>query len=425
MQDFQSPGSSLPLLRYPSFCLKNNNLPPFSGFLPVVKKEFLMLVRDPAGLAILFILPVLLLFVVTVAQVNVIQNQLRLTEVILIDQSGSSFSRQLKNELDNSGFFVCISGDAHVNLDRKQLDSIISAGIYPFGVVVPKGDSGIIILTDPSLQAQFKNPAINALRFVIRSAQAKAAMEGLLHTLPEQPAMMIRASIKKSIETSSSIKEVTAGNNGVARNNIAIQNILPGIIVFALFFLVIPVSGSIIAEKSSGTFVRLKSFPGGVLPFMAGKTFIFLFVGSTQVLLMALLAWWLFPVWFDLSPPEISNSFSIIIITTLTSVLSALGFGLLAGTVATSHGQAAMLGSVIVVMLGVISGTFFPIQWLPDPVRAISYLSPLRWGIDNYLEILIKEKSFWLILRNSIAQVLFFGLAITISIVKFARFKQN
>lgn len=384
-----------------------------------------MLIRDPAGLAILFILPVLLLFVVTIAQVNVLKNQLHLTEVILIDQSGSSFSGQLKTDLGNSGFFDCISDDASANLDLIRLDSIISTGMYPFGVFVPKGDSGIIILTDPSLQAQFKNPAVNALKFIIRGAQAKTAMEGFLLTLPEQPAMMIRASIKKSIETGSNIREVTAGNDGEKLNNIAIQNILPGIIVFALFFLVIPVSGSIIAEKSSGTFVRLKSFPNGILPFMAGKTFIFLIVGSIQVFLMGLLAWWLFPVWFDLSPPEINKAFPIIVLTTLTTVLSALGFGMVAGSFSRSHGQAAMLGSVIVVMLAVISGTFFPIQWLPDPVRTVSYLSPLRWGIDNYLEILIKQKFSWLILQHSITQVLFFGLAITISIAKFARLKQD
>lgn len=384
-----------------------------------------MLIRDPAGLAILFILPILLLFVVTVAQINVLKNQLHLTDVLILNESGNSFGRLLKNDLDNSGFFTCTLENDTMHLNRKLQDSIISAGLYPFGVVIPAGESGIIILADPSLQAQFKNPAVNALKFIIRGAQAKTAMEGLLLTLPEQPAMMIRASIQKSMETGRNIKEVTAGSKGAALDNIAIQSILPGIIIFSLFFLVIPVSGSIISEKGSGTFIRLKSFPGGILPIMIGKTFIFLIVGSVQVLLMALLAWWLFPFWFDLSPPAISNSLLIIILTTLTSVLSALGFGLLAGTFATSHGQAAMLGSVIVVMLGVISGTFFPIQWLPDPVRSISYLSPLRWGIDNYLEILIKQKSSLLILRNSIAQVLFFGLAITISIVKFAQSKQN
>jgi ABC-2 type transport system permease protein len=395
-------------------------LSPFCGFLPVVKKEFLMLVRDPAGLAILFILPVLLLFVVTIAQINVLKNQLHLSEVLLIDESGSSFAGNLQRDLNNSGFFICISGN-----DEMNIDSIISSGIYPFGVVVPEGDSGIIILTEPSLQAQFKNPAVNALKFIIRGAQAKTAMDGLLLTLPEQPAMMIRASIQKSLASGKNIREATAGRNGEALNNIAVQSILPGIIVFALFFLVIPVSGSIIAEKSAGTFIRLKSFPNGIHPFMAGKTLVFLVVGSLQVFLMLFLAWCLFPVLFDLSPPEISKVLPIMILTIITSVLSAVGFGMIAGSFATSHGQAAMLGSVIVVMLGVISGTFFPVQWLPYPVSALSYLSPLRWGTDNYLEILIRHKTSWSILQNTFAQLLFFGLAITVSIVKFARFKQE
>jgi ABC-2 type transport system permease protein len=217
--------------------------------------------------------------------------------------------------------------------------------------------------------------------------------------------------------------EATAGRNGDALNNSAIQTILPGIIVFALFFLVIPVSGSIIAEKSTGSFIRFKAFPNGIFPLIAGKTFVFLVVGVIQVSLMLFLAWWLFPVWFDLSSPEISKVLPVIFLTTITAVLSAVGFGMIAGSFATFHGQAAMLGSVIVVMLGVISGTFFPVQWLPDPVNILSYLSPMRWGIDNYLEILIRQNNSSNILHNTFAQLLFFSLAITVSIVKFARFK--
>jgi ABC-2 type transport system permease protein len=103
--------------------------------------------------------------------------------------------------------------------------------------------------------------------------------------------------------------------------------------------------------------------------------------------------------------------------------LAATGFGLLVGSFATSQGQAALFGSVMVVILGVISGTFLPVYLMPKTIRSISLISPIRWGIDNYLNIFIRGGALRSILPDIFKLLAFFVFAMIVSIVTFAKRK--
>jgi len=64
----------------------------------------------------------------------------------------------------------------------------------------------------------------------------------------------------------------------------------------------------------------------------------------------------------------------VIFLATVCAALAATGFGLLVGAFATSQGQAALFGSVMVVILGVISGTFLPVYLMPKAIQNISMI---------------------------------------------------
>ena len=131
----------------------------------------------------------------------------------------------------------------------------------------------------------------------------------------------------------------------------------------------------------------------------------------------------IFPALFGF-PSLVTGSHDLAIaIATITAALAAIGFGMIIGTAATTHGQAAMFGSVIVVLLGVISGTFLPVHLMPESIRLISMASPLRWGIENYLDLFVRDSALITILPRSLLLVGFFGLAIFISILIFAKRK--
>ena len=71
-----------------------------------LRKEFLILIRDIPGLAILFIMPVLLIMIVTLAQQNALKSSKESkTDVLFIDHAHSVFSKLLKQNLDSSGLY--------------------------------------------------------------------------------------------------------------------------------------------------------------------------------------------------------------------------------------------------------------------------------------------------------------------------------
>jgi ABC-2 type transport system permease protein len=67
----------------------------------VLKKELLLLIRDVPGLIILFLMPVLLIFVVTLAQENALKSQNTKTQVLFVDELKNPFTAKLLSNLDS------------------------------------------------------------------------------------------------------------------------------------------------------------------------------------------------------------------------------------------------------------------------------------------------------------------------------------
>ena len=72
--------------------------------LSAIKKEFLYLIRDIPGLLVLFIMPLLLVLVVTLAQDTATGGGKR-TSLLVIDNAGTDLSRAIISDLDSSAMF--------------------------------------------------------------------------------------------------------------------------------------------------------------------------------------------------------------------------------------------------------------------------------------------------------------------------------
>jgi ABC-2 type transport system permease protein len=190
-----------------------------------------------------------------------------------------------------------------------------------------------------------------------------------------------------------------------------------------MFFIVIPLAGSMVTEKNEGSFGRLRTLPVRVTVLLTSKVLLFLGVCLIQFFLMLLVGTWILPVFFGMPALQLGSHYGVILIATACAALAAIGFGLVVGAFATSQGQAALFGSVMVVILGVMSGTFLPVYLMPKMIQDISIISPIRWGIDNYLDIFIREGTLGTIFPNILRLLAFFIFAMIISIVIFARRK--
>ncbi len=389
-----------------------------------LRKEFLILIRDIPGLAILFIMPVLLIFIVTLAQENALKSSKESkTDVVFIDHANSGFSRLLHQNLDSSGLYHLISNQAKIPLTEEIARKRIGNGDYPVGIVITANDKPVQLLIDPSLQASFKNSLTASLTYFIKGAQSQIAIENLLKSMSPVTAYRIDGLIRKSMMNMPPVTEIYATKENAVIKPSIIQNNVPGFILFAMFFIVIPLAGSMVTEKIEGAFGRLRTLPVKVAILLSSKVILFLGVCFIQFLLMLMVGTWIMPVFYGMPALQLGSHYTIIIFATICAALAATGFGLLVGTLATSQGQAALFGSVMVVILGVISGTFLPVYLMPESIRNISLISPIRWGIDNYLDIFIREGTLGSILPNIFKLLIFFAFAMIVSIVIFAKRK--
>ena len=389
----------------------------------ILKKEFLLLFRDIPGLIILFLMPVLLIFVVTLAQENALKSQNSKTRILFVDELKSPFSVKLHANLDSSGFFQPVTKINKIPVNRSQAKALIVHGDYKFGVIIPRADQAIILLIDPTLQETFQTSVINSLTYIIKGTQTKEAMNNILCNLPENMRPLIEAMVAETMQKLPQIRESYALREKSDIQPNVIQNNVPGFILFAMFFIVIPLAGSLITEKNEGSFQRLRSLPVRLSAILAGKVIAYLVVCLLQFILMMSIGTWVFPTFFGFPPLDLGHQYAAIAIATVAASLAAIGFGIITGAAATTHNQAALFGSVMVVLLGIISGTFLPINLMPKLIQYLSYLSPVRWGIDNYLNLFIREGNIASILPNTFLLIMFFGFAMIISIAIFAKQK--
>jgi len=384
------------------------------------KKEVLLIVRDVPGLLILFLMPVMLMTVVILAQEYTLKSQMGKTRLLFINESHSGFAASVRENLVSSGFFETDTLAQGSLITKEIATELIKTGKYSAGLYIGPGDSSIEIISDPALSGPYRANLVTPLKYLVKGAQTRNIIEKMFAMSAGDMKPLIDKTIEESTGKLPAVKESFAGSGPMEIEPTAVQNIVPGFILFAMFFIVIPLAASIISEKNEGAFQRLRTLPVGFRVILGSKVLVYFVVCLVQFFLMMLVGLWVFPAFFGLPQLQVGNNIAAILFATAASSLAAIGFGILVGSASGTMAQASLFGSVMVVLLGVISGTFLPVHVMPKVLQDLSLISPMRWGIDNYLDVFIRGGGIISILPRSLLLFVFFIFAMTSSIYIFA-----
>lgn len=478
--------------------------------LAIIYKEFLILVRDIPGLLILFLMPVFLIIVITLAQETAFQ---KLKEskisVLFIDEDNSSLGETIEEGLTSSDFFKVIKELEGKQLSENDAKTKIATGEFQVGIVIPENAaklaidksnkliakffsgeatdtnvktniqeaSDIRIYFDPTIRDSYKNSVSSSIKGLVKAAETKIMLDNFFSLLPGEMSLRIepllidelkkqlntmeadvlkklkeelrdyapgsidldfpedrKLDISQELENSLSILEFQWENRNIlnieeiyARKNesvirpTVVQNNVPAFALFAMFFIVIPLAGSIISDRDEGAYNRIRTLPVSYFFLLSGKVIIYTAICLLQFVMMLLCGIYILPEFFGLIPLEVGTNYAAIAVAALASALAAIGFGLLVGTYANTHGQAAMFGSVMVVILGILGGIFIPVYLMPDTLNMISAFSPIRWGINSFLDIFVREGDMISIMPDVIKLTLFFCMALSLSLFTFVK----
>jgi ABC-2 type transport system permease protein len=210
----------------------------------------------------------------------------------------------------------------------------------------------------------------------------QVAVEQLIRGGLVQPADATRLGAvigRQSALASGSSPSITV--NAVTNRGEAIQfdilaYIAPGMALMFLMYTVSYGGRSILAEKNQGTLPRLLVSPTTSTQILGGKVFGIFLTGVAQVGILILASALFFGVkWGD--PLGLAALI-------LSAVFAATGWGLLITAIGRSQGQIGAIGSALMLIFGVLGGSFVNLEQVHPIMRTLSVITPNRWGMDGF-----------------------------------------
>lgn len=391
-------------------------------------------------------MPLLLIVTITLIQDSTFKNlEGSKIPIIFIDQDKSEVSQNIKKELESSKTFQLLT-----NYNEKSAQDAVFSGKYQMAIVIPKNltkdlnsnidskvqtivssfgletDSASVkkivskakeihLYFDPATNAGFKNSVMNSVNKMVFEIENKKIYKAFQDQLGTTENMAENQNLI-------SFKEITPSKGNVEIIPNSVQHNVPAWTLFAIFFIVVPLSINLVKEKSQGTSVRARVSPTPYYIHILGKTCTYLIICIIQFLLMVAVGMYLFP-YMDLPAFDVSGKMFHLIIVTLFAGLAAIGFGVLLGTIADTQEQSAPFGATSVVVLAAIGGIWVPVFLMPEFMQHVAKFSPMNWGLNAYYDIILRNSGITDIAKELILLFLFYIAMVTISI--FYERKQN
>ena len=414
-------------------------------FFMSVYKEMLLLKRDFGGLVILFVMPLVLIVTITLIQDSTFKS---VTEsripILLVDNDKGAISKTVKENLEESGSFEIVTkidGDVVNEVVAKEA---VFKGKYQLAIIIPENlssdlqlkvnqnvlkivsdlgmeDTSIVVedkkvaskevklYFDPATQLTFKNAVKSAIDKMISQIETKSIYTAFQNQLGEgdqpifdQQSFIVFTEIMPKVND----KEILPNS---------VQHNVPAWALFAIFFIVVPLSINIVKEKGQGTQIRLITNPVPYAVIIAGKTATYLVICMIQFFLMVAVGVYVFP-YLGLPVLDVEGKLFLMSIVALFSGLAAIGFGILLGTIAKTQEQSAPFGATSVVILAAIGGVWVPVFAMPKIMQYVSQISPMNWGLNAFYDVLLRNGSLLEILPEINLLLLFFIGTITLAI---------
>lgn len=324
----------------------------------IIKKEFLVTIKDPKSRIILVLPAMLQTFLFGyVATFN-----LDRVDYALLDMSHSYYATELVGRVEGSGVFRRV-----VTLENaEQISSFIDTGKVQTVILIPadfenkigKGElSPIEVITDG------------------RNTMTSGIISGYVYSI-----------------VSAYNQEIHAGKHGITLDSIVWYNpnlitrwgFLASLLPLISLVQVLMLSGlSVAREKEQGTFEQLMVTPLTPTEILIGKAIPPLCIGLLQSFLVLCIA----SVWFHVYP--VGSILTLFFVMTIF-LLSCIGIGLSISAIVKNMQQVIVYNFIILVPFILLSGMVTPVRNMPKVLQYLTLLNPTRFVIAAVRRIYVE-----------------------------------
>ncbi len=388
--------------------------------LTISKKVITELIRDKRSLALMFIAPLLILWLMNV--------MFSASSDVTITLGTSGIKAGLVKKLDKvSG--VSVKKYPNVSsakraLKRGQADSIIVKDGNRYVVTHANTDSSKTLLAKNALKAalikqqtsQAKEQGQKMQKILKKQQAAIAKLTTALAKVTGQKAATVKAKNKQETASASSVKIVNHYQYG-DKDTGYFAKIAPVLMAFFIFFFVFLISGmALLGERTSGTLDRLLATPVKRSDIVFGYLLGYGLLGFLQAVVICLAGIYILNI-------EIAGSLVAVVTVCVLFAFVALAFGLLLSTFAESEFQMMQFIPLIVVPQVFFSG-IIPLSSMAGWIQALGKILPLTYAGDAMTGIIMEGQSLAQVSGDLAALACFLLVLTSLNILGLKRYRK-
>jgi ABC-2 type transport system permease protein len=331
----------------------------------MVRKEFIQLFRDKKTRRLIILTP----FIQLIMFGYVVTTDVRDVKVAVLDHCRTPESRMLADRMDKNPTFRIT---ARVG-SQREIDDLLLMRRAHMALTFP-----------PDFARRLRSGKTAAVQILMDGAMSNMASVRIAHAL-EVVGAYNRELLRETNPGRAPYGQADARIRTWYNPNLDSRNFfVPGTVALLVMLLsLLLTSMAIIREKEAGTMEQLMVTPLSPSELIMGKTIPFIIIAQAQMVLVTVFGM----IWFGV---PMAGSAALLFFATCLFLLSTLGVGLFISTVSSTQQQAMMTTFFFALPFIMLSGFIFPIANMPAPVRAVTFLDPLRYFIVIIRGIFLK-----------------------------------
>ena len=356
--------------------------------LAIAKKVMKELLRDKRTLAMMFVAPVFIMWLMnlmfsasTAVNIKLATQDLPTSLVTKMDDL-DHVSVQTYNDIDQ----------AKKDLADEKVDAVVSYKNGEYQVDYANTDASKTSMTRQVLRTSIASEGSNQLMARVKQA------------LPQLNLKAKAPEIKESYQYGD-------------KNTSFFTSMIPVLIGFVVFFFVFLISGmALLKERTSGTLERLLATPVKRSEIVYGYMLSYGLVAILQTAVVVLAAIWLLDV------EVVGNLFHVIIVNVVLALV-ALAFGILLSTLAKSEFQMMQFIPLVIMPQLFFSG-IIPLSSMGDWAQTVGKFLPLTYSGDAMSQIILYGRGIGDVFPNIGVLLIFLVILTILNIVGLRRYRK-